>query len=276
MKKLIDFLILLAPCLLWFLANFLLGDEFSMPNRLILAILCTAVGAAALLTQRKLPGITAIVGGLTMLALVPIGHEVPDANFDLRLQTVDENTADPDWMEKLGTNSADLLSVKNQNSQLAEYKQSIAHPFSYQSCQAKGPILFARYPIQNIFEAERMGTTQIKGELTNGDTCISFALLDLSTAHSKAETIAVLKEFLSAKDQAGIAVIDTGKASPKFPSAWLNMVEGYTQSKERSFAFQGNFGFQANLPQHLFLHTTQLHCTQLENDKSLAQFSMEI
>lgn len=81
MKKLTDALILLAPALLWAISSLLLGDEFTLPNRLMLAILCTAAGAGALITHRKLPGFIALVAGLGMLAAVPVEHEMPVADL---------------------------------------------------------------------------------------------------------------------------------------------------------------------------------------------------
>ena len=77
MKKPIDFLILLAPALLWLLSSLLLGDDFALPNRLMLAILCTAAGAGALVTNRKIPGFFALVAGVGMLAAVPVEHDMP-------------------------------------------------------------------------------------------------------------------------------------------------------------------------------------------------------
>lgn len=81
MKKPIDFLILLAPALLWLLSSVLLGDDFALPNRLMLAILCTAAGAGALVTNRKVPGFFALVAGVGMLAAVPVEHEMPVADL---------------------------------------------------------------------------------------------------------------------------------------------------------------------------------------------------
>lgn len=79
MKKSFDSLLLFLPALLWGLGSYLLGDTFTLPNRLMLALLCTAAGAGALLAGRKPPGLLALVAGVAMLATVPVEHEVPQA-----------------------------------------------------------------------------------------------------------------------------------------------------------------------------------------------------
>ena len=88
MKKYFEFLLILAPALLWSLSVILLGDHFSMPNRLILAVLCTGAGGAGLLMRRRAAGLLALILGVCLMASVPVTHEIPVASFSQRLQEV--------------------------------------------------------------------------------------------------------------------------------------------------------------------------------------------
>ncbi|MEY3445220.1 MAG: hypothetical protein RLZZ519_3501, partial [Bacteroidota bacterium] len=93
MKKHLDSLILLLPIVIWGLSSLLLGDQFTLPNRLMLATLCTAAGAGAMLTQRKFAGVLSLVAGLGMLASVPVEHEIPKSAITLRLSEYDISDA---------------------------------------------------------------------------------------------------------------------------------------------------------------------------------------
>jgi hypothetical protein len=66
----------------------LLGDDFLLPNRMILAVLCTASGAAGLLMRKRAAGMLALIVGLGLMASVPVTHEIPIASFSQRLHEV--------------------------------------------------------------------------------------------------------------------------------------------------------------------------------------------
>ena len=270
MKKPFDFIILLSPCLLWLFAAAMLGDEFSMPNRLILAILCTAIGAGALLTQRKIAGILTLAGGLAMLASVPITHEVPEATYALSMQSIqvpESKTTDTKWELKLNDSQADLVTLTNKATPQAEVNPVESHPFAYQSCSSAGPQIFARYPMHNVLEAKRVGASQIKGQLEIKNKRIAFAVLDLSATQTHAERLAVLAEFLPTNNQPGIAVIDTGEAGATFPMDYLAHAAGYIESKPSGRVFGENFGLWAEAKPVVFLHSKAFICNALANER---------
>lgn len=270
MKKPFDFVILLAPCMLWLVASSLLGDEFSLPNRLVLAILCTGIGAAALLTKRKAAGLISLLGGLAMLASVPITHEVPAATYGLSMQKIEVpayKTSLETWKPDAAQNNADVVALSSKGKDAAEMPAMPNHPFAYQSCENAGTQIFARYPMHNVLEAERMGATQVKGELEINKQRIAFAVLDLSAAQNEGETLALLSEFLEEKGQPGIAVIDTGKSGSKYPLEYLAHTSGYSKSKVLGRAFGSNFGLWEDPSPIVFMHSAAFTCDAFEIEK---------
>jgi hypothetical protein len=86
MKNWLQSLLLFSPCAVWLLAIWLLGPDFALPNRLILAILCCAAGAGALLSNRRPPGLLSLAAGIMMLASVPFSHDLPLPSYDFQPQ----------------------------------------------------------------------------------------------------------------------------------------------------------------------------------------------
>jgi hypothetical protein len=263
MKKPLDFLILLAPILLWLVGIALLGDQFSMPNRLVLTALCTSVGAAALLTNRKIPGLLAMLAGLGMLASVPISHEIPKANYSINVQQINgpQSALTPElWKEIASENSAEILAFPHGKTAESEALHLPKHPFSYESCQSKGPIFYAQSPIVNVREQEKLGKTQLKGELLSNDSCISFAILDLSNAKSQLETQQIMSEFLGKEDSLGIALIDTGRANFRIPDSWIQRVSGYSKSPTTEQVFLNELSFKKPTNSIVVLNSMGLRC----------------
>lgn len=265
MKKSLEYLLLLAPAILWGLGALLLGDHFTLPNRLILSVLCTASGAGALLMQRKGQGLLALVAGLGMLASVPITHDMPVASFTLRMQDYDlpqqVSARNPEAMAMLQGNSADLVSLKGEPVQAAEIAAAqTAYPFTYTSCAAGGRSFLSRHPITQVREELRMGATQLRGELQHGDTAVRFVVLDFSGLESEAQARSLAQEYLAGERGASIALIDTGRSGNRVPMEWISYTTGYARSQQPMAGFMGSFDGGGDDPTQLLLYSPRLRC----------------
>lgn len=251
MKKPFDFLILLAPIFLWLLGTLLLGEQFSLPNRLVLMILCCSVGAAALLTNRKLPGVLALLAGLLMLGSVPVSHEVPQANFAIHLRQVygdQDQMESPIWEEMECAEATEIIAFSNANALKHSPKMMPQHPFQYASCQENGPTIYARSPIENVTEKEKLGGKQLRWEIFANDTCVSMAILDLSMVKSQLDTHQILNEFLQKDQAAAITLIDTGNGMHNIPESWTSLLKSMPklQTIENEIGAEFSFRKQRN------------------------------
>ncbi|MBL0017186.1 MAG: hypothetical protein IPP17_12325 [Bacteroidetes bacterium] len=268
MKKHLDSLILLLPILIWGLSSLLLGDQFTLPNRLMLATLCTAAGAGAMLTQRKLPGVLSLVAGLGMLASVPVEHEIPKSAITLRLSEYDisgeSNAPLLPISELIPENGADLISLKT-NPDQANSLQAIpkSHPYIYTHC-GTGRSFLSKYPILGIQEKQRLGATQVSGELQAGDTAIGFVMLDLSGAHSESEARKLIGEALAEDQNTRIALIDTGETGTRIPLEWITYTTGFARSQRPWTAFTGSFDVARDDSSQMLLYSPELRCRGFE------------
>lgn len=269
MKKHLEYLLLLAPALLWCLATILLGDHFTLPNRLILAALCTATGAAGLLMQRKIPGFIALVAGIGMLATVPMTHDMPVATFTLRMSdyalpakmVVDEAQVE----NMMRDHSADLVSLKAAPQQAEQIAAAQAqYPFSYTSCSSNGRSFFSRHPISHVEEKQLMGATQIRGELQAGDTAVRFVVLDFSGLENEAQARKLSQEYLGGEAGASIALIDTGDSGNRIPLEWITYTTGFAKSQRPLTAFSGDFENADDDSANVMLYSPQLRCRAFE------------
>ncbi len=273
MKKYIEYLLLLAPGLLWWLSSSLLGDHFTLPNRLMLAALCAVTGAAGLLMQRKVPGLIALVAGIGMLASVPMSHDMPVAAFTLRMsdyalpQAMVVDEAQVQAMSQ--AQSADLVSLKAEPAQAAGIAAAQAqYPFSYTSCEAGGRSFFSRHPISGVAEEQRMGATQVSGELQAGDTAVRFVVLDFSGLQNEAQARTLAQAYLGGEDGAGIALIDTGDSGNRIPLEWITYMTGFAKSQRPLTAFTGNFDGADDDSAQVMLYSPKLRCRAFEESAS--------
>jgi hypothetical protein len=258
MKRRYEFLLLLAPCLVWWLATQCLSEGIPTPNRMILAALYTAFGAAALLTGRKLLGAFAMVGGLLFLGSVPVEHDIPDSAITLRLSTYDLSGSEPYSLdEMLRQNPSDLVALKYDGNLPAHPK---SHPYTYTSCGDTGRTLLSRYPLAHIREQATNGGSRICGSLNVGNTKVGFVLLDISQAPDAQSARAVVPESLLESDAATIAVLDTGGAQRTLPIDWIQSQTGYRPSERPNQAFSGIFEGEAVDTTSLLLHSADLRC----------------
>lgn len=269
MKKYLEFLLLLAPALLWWLSSQLLGDQFTLPNRLILAVLCTASGAAGLLMQRKAVGLLALVTGIGMLGSIPVEHDMPTAAFTLRMQDyvlpATLRADDPVTKAVQADQSADLVSFKGTAAQTAALGEGqAAYPYSYTSCTVGGRSFLSRHPLTRVVEEQRMGATQVRGELQAGDTALRFAVLDFSGLDSQAAARQLAHEYLTGDNAPRIALIDTGTSGNHIPLAWISYMTGFAKSERPWTAFTGTIDGGEDDSAQVFLHAPDVRCQAFE------------
>ncbi|HEX2898594.1 MAG TPA: hypothetical protein VHS96_02630 [Bacteroidia bacterium] len=268
MKKYLDYLFLLLPVLVWGLSSQLLGDQFALPNRLMLTALCTAAGAGAMLTQRKLPGLLSLVAGLGMLASVPVAHEIPQSAITLRLSGYDisRQPAAPAAVidELLAGQTADLISLKA-NAQQSEAIAAIPlqSPYLY-SHQAGGRSFLSRFPICNVEEEQHRGGSQVRGQLQAGDTAIRFVVLDLSGMQTESDARNLIGEALSGIHDTQIALIDTGGTGPRIPLEWISYTTGFAKSQRPWTSFTGSFTGSPTDNGQMLLYAPELRCKGFE------------
>ncbi len=264
MKKHFEYLILCAPIILWWLGDLLLDDRFTLPNRLLLGILCAVTGAGALLAQRKGPGLLALVAGLGMLAAVPVEHDLPATAFTWRMGDYvlpQASVLDPQQVGAwLDAHPADLLSLKAAPAQVGQVVSIQAqYPYSYTSCIAQGRSFLSRNPITAV-EEQRMGATQVRGTLQAGDTALRFVVLDFSSLHNEAEARTLAQEYLMGEQRPNIALIDTGDSGNRIPLEWISYVTGFTKSQRPMTAFTGSFGGGDDDSAQVMLYSPDLRC----------------
>jgi hypothetical protein len=265
MKKHFEYLILCAPIILWWLGDLLLDDRFTLPNRLLLAILCAVTGAGALLAQRKGPGLLALVAGLGMLAAVPVEHDLPMAAFTWRMGDYALPQASVLGPQQVGAwldaHPVDLLSLKAAPAQVGQVASIQAqYPYSYASCTTSGRSFLSRHPITAVEEQQRMGATQVRGALQAGDTALRFVVLDFSTLRNEAEARALAQEYLTGDDGPNIALIDTGDSGNRIPLEWISYATGFTKSQRPLTAFTGSFDGGDDDSAQVMLYSPALRC----------------
>lgn len=263
MKKPAEFLLLLCPALLWCLCSLLLGHRFDLPDRLLLAALCTATGAAAMFMNRKLPGAIALVGGLAMLAAMPVEHDLPPAAITLRIADYalpSSVTPEPGPLQAmLAHQEADLLSLKADARQAQAISDSQqAYPYTYHSCSGAGRSLFSRHPLQSVCETHVLGGTQLSGELLAGDTAVGFVVLDFSGVGTEAQARALAQAYLGDRDSAALAIIDTG--GTRLPLEWIGFTLGYAKSQAPVPAFTGQLVGDDHDRSNALLYSPQWRC----------------
>jgi hypothetical protein len=265
MKKYIEYLILGAPILLWWLGDLLLGDRFALPNRLLLAVLCALAGAGALLAQRRGPGLLALLTGLGMLAAVPVEHDTQATAFTWRMGDYvlpQASVLDPQQVGAwLDAHPADLLSLKAAPAQVGQVVSMQAqYPYSYASCTAQGRSFLSRHPITAVEEQQRMGATQVRGALQAGDTALRFVVLDFSTLHGEADARTLAQEYLMGEQRPNIALIDTGDSGNRIPLEWISYVTGFTKSQRPMTAFTGSLDGGDDERAQVMLYAPALRC----------------
>jgi hypothetical protein len=126
----------------------------------------------------------------------------------------------------------------------------------------------SHYPISHIREENRLGATQVSGELQAGDTAIGFVVLDLSGAKTESEARKLIGEALAQDQNTRIALIDTGETGTRIPLEWITFTTGFARSQRPWTTFTGSFDLEHEDSAQMLLYSPKLRCRGFEQPLS--------